>query len=734
MSRVLALLGWVLLSMSPCEDGAAAERWQDPAVFRMNKEPAHATVMPFPNVKAAVKKVRSASEWCQSLNGDWRFAHFGRPDLVEAGVEEERFNDASWATIPVPSNWQLHGYGRPLYVNITYPFHRDPPTVMRTPPGHFTNFAEDRRNEVGVYRTEFELPSSWTGRETFIEFQGVDSALELWLNGKEVGYSQDSRTPAEFRLTPYVRSGKNVLVAKVLQYCDGSYLEDQDMWRLSGIFRDVQLRSQGKWDVADIHCDADLELESMSGLLTTHITLNNYTSADQSGSVTISILDANGAALAKQEQEIPKSGPGRSSTTIEFQPLAGIEPWSAETPVLYTCVTELKGKAGQVIACYATKIGFRKTEIRDGQWRINGQPLLIKGTNRHDHHPETGHYVSEEDMRQDVLLMKRNNLNAVRCSHYPNDPRFLDICDELGLYVIDEANIESHGMGYGPESLAKQPEWAAAHLDRIQNVVERDKNHPCVIMWSMGNEAGDGKNFVAASKWIRQRDPSRPVHYEQGARRSHVDLFSPMYATIKRCQDYAREEAKKPISKQRPLIQCEYSHAMGNSSGNLADYWQLFRKEKLLQGGFIWDWVDQGLLCHKQAADAVGDRSDNGRMTHLMGTLDLEEGLVAGGLLVNDSKDLHFDGPFTIVAEVRGNRGKGGNNDRSQSNGYPIVTKGDTSYGLKVGANGDELEFFVFDELWHSVRVPLPDKWQSQFHEVHAGFDGKRLRMSIGRG
>ena len=485
------------------------------------------------------------------------------------------------------------------------------------------------------------------------------------------------------------------------------------------------------WDVVDLHHDAGFELTNKTGTLVTHVTLNNRTRVKKQGTLSVSVRDRMGGVMTRKQQALKDVPPGETTITIECAPFETVIPWSAETPELYHCVTELVDGNDGVIACYATKIGFRTTEIRDGQWQINGKPLLIKGTNRHDHHPITGHFVTAEDMRQDILLMKRNNLNAVRCSHYPNDPKFLDICDELGMYVIDEANIESHGMGYGPKSLAKQPEWGPAHLDRIQNVVERDKNHPCVVMWSMGNEAGDGVNFVEASQWIKTRDPSRPVHYEQGGQREHVDLFSPMYATIDRCRKYAERESQKPAAKQRPLIQCEYNHAMGNSSGNLSDYWQLFRQEKLLQGGFIWDWVDQGLLCHKQAADAVEDQSSAGRSTHLLGTLDASAGLVAGGLVVDDSTDLAFDGPFMIVAEVRGNRGKGGNNDRSESNGYPIVTKGDTAYGLKVAASGNELEFFVFDELWHAVRSPLPDDWQSQFHEVQAGYDGRHLRLSV---
>ena len=344
--------------------------------------------------------------------------------------------------------------------------------------------------------------------------------------------------------------------------------------------------------------------------------------------------------------------------------------------------------------------------------------------NRHDHNPVTGHYVTTDDIRADLLQMKRANINAVRTSHYPNDPALVELCDELGLYVVDEANIESHGMGYDKESLAKDPAWAAAHLDRVKNMVERDKNHPCVIMWSMGNEAGDGENFVKCSEWIRQRDPSRPIHYEQAKHKPHADLFTPMYATVEDCEKYCRTEEKKPLDQQRPLIQCEYSHAMGNSSGNLADYWNLIRKERLYQGGFIWDWKDQAILHEKHEIAAVEDRSPNKLPVRLLGSLDPQEGLFAGSAVVERSKQLDLTGPLTLVAEARLN------NTGVSQGGQPLIAKGDTAYSLKIIQQAKNLEFFIHSEgTWHNVSAKLPDDAASKFHTYAGVYDGSELKI-----
>jgi len=532
--------------------------------------------MPFPTQQEAAAKPRLQSSWCQLLNGNWKFHHSGNPSAKPAGFEAPAFDDSGWKEIPVPSNWQLHGFGVPAYTNITYPFAKDPPRVMSEPPQQFSTFPLANRNQVGSYRHRFTVPDAWKGRHTFIVFGAVDSAFYLWINGKKVGYSQDSRTPAEFDISPYLHDGDNLLAAEVYQFSDGSYLEDQDMFRLSGIFRDVYLWSAADLDVRDFQINLGLTDDYKAGTFQFSATVANRSATATRTSVSLDLTAPDGSYVTRPTAFADVPANGDSTITYKLSTLANklsdIKPWSAEAPNLYTYHMTLKDAAGKEIAHYQGKTGFRRDEIRNGQLLHNGQPILIKGVNRHDHNPRTGHYLTEDDMRADLLLMKQANINAVRTSHYPNDPAFLGICDELGLYAVAEANIESHGMGFDKESLAKNPAWFEAHLDRIKNSVERDKNHPCVIMWSLGNEAGDGENFVKCSQWVHQRDPSRPVHYEPGGHNAHVDVYSPMYATPEDCERYCRSEEKKPLDKQRPLIQCEYSHAMGNSTGNLVDY------------------------------------------------------------------------------------------------------------------------------------------------------------------
>lgn len=714
-----------LLALTILPLAAAQPDWENETVFRINKEAAHATKMPFPTRESALARKRLESPFCRILNGVWKFYHVGHPDNRPVDFFKPDYDVSTWDDIPVPANWQMHGYGTPNYTNITYPFKKDPPRVMGVPEGHYLTFPEENRNQVGSYRRNFTVPKNWNGRHTFLAFEGVDSAFYLWVNGQKVGYSQDSRTTAEFNITKFLKPGDNTLAVEVYQHCDGSYLEDQDMWRLSGIFRDVYLWSAAPTDLRDLEVRAGLSDDYTKGELEILLTLRNLSDKEAANSYSIELLDPSGKTI-KDWSGNGNPGPGKEITSSNKAADLAIQPWSAESPTLYTLAVTLKDKAGNISSCYAHKVGFKTSEIKDGQLLINGKAVLFKGVNRHDHHPVTGHYVTEKDMRKDIVLMKKLNMNAVRCSHYPNDPRFLELTDELGLYVIDEANIESHGMGYGPESLAKHANWEAAHLDRIKNVVERDKNHPSVIEWSMGNEAGDGPAFVNAAAWIKQRDPSRPIHYEQGKSGTHVDLVTPMYMPIPAAAKFCRDEEKKPLDQQRPLIQCEYSHAMGNSSGNLGEYWDLIRKERLLQGGYIWDWVDQGLLAKKHAADVCGPG------THLMGVLHPEQGLNAGGLLVSNNDGLNLTKAVTVMAEVRGNTGGSTNSKRQASDGYPIVTKGDTAYSLKVSGDGNKIEFFVYTNTWQVLQAPLPANWKSQFHQIIGTYDGQKLKLYIG--
>jgi beta-galactosidase len=697
---------------------AQSHDWENPAVFRINKEAPRSTTMAFPHAEAAKGKARLDSPWCKLLNGNWKFHHTGNPATRPAAFESTTFDDSSWKEIPVPSNWQLHGYGAPLYTNIIYPFAKNPPFVMGLPPAHFTNFPEDNRNQVGSYRTRFTLPDDWKNRHTFITFGGVDSAFYLWLNGKKVGYSQDSRTPAEFDLTPHLQPGENLLAVEVYQYSDGSYLEDQDMFRLSGIFRDVYLHSSAPTQLRDFWVHASLADDYTTGTLSLETELRALGKNPADGSIRFRLLDAAANVVATFD--------GEPNKKHALPQLPNVQPWSAETPNLYTYELEVLDKSGTIIAFHTGKTGFKRNEIKDGQLLHNGKPILIKGVNRHDHNHSSGHYVKRDDILADLLQMKRANINAVRTAHYPNDPALVELCDELGFYVVAEANIESHGMGYGPESLAKNPLWYEAHLDRMKNLLERDKNHPCVIMWSMGNEAGDGENFVKMSQWIKQRDPSRPVHYEQGKFAAHVDLYSPMYDTIGACEKYCRTQEKLPLAQQRPLIQCEYNHAMGNSSGNLGDYWRLFRKERLIQGGFIWDWRDQSILTTRHKVIDAEDLSANKFPVRLLGLMNEAEGLFAGAATIAADPKLDLTKQVTLIAHVRTNR------TSEFLGGQPLISKGDSAYSLKITEKGTHIEFFIHHQgKWHNVQAPLPADAVSHFHTYAGIYDGTTLKLAI---
>ena len=599
---ILCLLLGGSLAAAPATRPAAdaPHDWEDQAVFRINKEPAHAALMPFPDAASATDAARRTdSPWAKSLNGEWQYQWSKNPDSRPVDFYKTDFDAGDWGTIPVPSNVETQGYGTPLYTNVKYPFKVDPPRVMGEPPKDYTNY--DKRNPVSSYRRTINVPADWreNGRHTFVTFNGIDSAFYLWCNGRKVGYSQDSRTPAEFDLTQYLQDGENLLAVEVYRYSDGSYLEDQDMWRLSGIFRDVTLWNSPALQLRDYFARGGLSDDYSHGTFTLRTEVRDLSGNSGAYTVEATLTGPDGRALAntspiKTNGRVAADG-SDSVEQIEVNGPLDVKPWSAESPSLYGLLLSLKDADGNVVAVYPSKVGFSRSEINDGQLLINGQPVMIHGVNRHDHDPATGHYVSESRMRQDLLIMKQNNINAVRTSHYPNDPAFTDFCDELGMYVVSEANIESHGMGYGDRSLAKDPSWQAAHIDRVRNMVELLKNHPSIVLWSLGNEAGDGVNFEAASKWVKDNEPSRPVHYERAGRAAHVDLYSPMYASPSDVERYCRDEEEKPLAAQRPIIQCEYNHAMGNSSGGLAAYWKLYERERLAQGGFIWDFVDQAL-------------------------------------------------------------------------------------------------------------------------------------------
>lgn len=566
--------------------------WENPAVFGVNKEPPHATVIPCATPEQAMRYIREASPFVVSLNGRWQFHWVRRPEDRPRTFFAPDFDASSWDSIPVPSNWQMHGYDIPIYTNVRYPFPADPPRI-----------AHDF-NPVGSYRRTFQLPEEWSGRRVYIVFDGVESAFHLWLNGNWVGYSQDSRAPAEFDISKYVQPGRNLVAVEVYRWSDGSYLEDQDFWRLSGIFRDVFLVARTPVHVRDFFVRTELENGYGDALLKVTVKVRNLGNDVRSPSLEGLLLDRlqeGGQVIARMSASTPCLAAGAESTMLLRALVRAPQKWSAESPYLYLLLLTLTDGDGRVLEVVPCRVGFRSVEIRKGQLLVNGAPVLIKGVNRHEHDPDTGHYVTVESMVHDIVLMKRFNINTVRTSHYPNAPIWYDLCDYYGIYVINEANVESHGMGYDPErTLANRPEWRAAHLDRITRMVERDKNHPSVIVWSLGNEAGDGTTFEEASDWIHQRDPSRPVHYERAGTRPHTDIVCPMYPPLEHLIQYGGQQH------DRPLIMCEYAHAMGNAVGNLKEYWEVIGRYPNLQGGCIWDWVDQGL--RKYTANEQGER------------------------------------------------------------------------------------------------------------------------------
>ncbi len=560
--------------------GGAPLDWQNPRVSGINTERPRATFVPFRSRDEALRLRPDQSPNVVSLNGRWKFRWSPRPADRPLAFFRADFDDTAWGDIAVPGTMEWQGHGKPLYIDEGYTFKADPPRVP-----------EDD-NPVGSYRRTFDLPVSWQGREVLVHFAGVSSAFYLWVNGERVGYSEDSRTPAEFDITQFLKPGRNLLAAEVYRYSDGSYLECQDFWRLSGIFRDVFLFATPQTHIRDFWARASLNGQYRDGTLDLDVELRRHdegTAAPRT--VVAELLGPDGKTAWGPARISATVGGGSSSLVTLHATVPDVARWTAETPTLYRVLLTLEDESGAAVEAVTTRVGFRRVDISGGRLRVNGVPIVIRGVNRHEHDPNDGYTIGEGTMLADIRLMKQFNINAVRASHYPNDPRWYDLCDEYGLYVVDEANIESHGISFDPDkTLANKPEWRDAHLDRTRRMVERDKNHPSVIIWSLGNEAGDGINFQATYDWIKRRDPSRPVQYEPAERRAHTDIYVPMYARPYQLEHYARGPHDKP------LILCEYAHAMGNSVGNLQDYWDVIeRHPDVLQGGFIWDWADQGI-------------------------------------------------------------------------------------------------------------------------------------------
>ncbi|MEC0249120.1 glycoside hydrolase family 2 TIM barrel-domain containing protein [Paenibacillus chitinolyticus] len=626
--------------------------WENLDVLERDRLPARTSFIPYGEEKEALTYAGERSDRTLLLNGTWAFRYTGSPEEAPAGFYEPEFDASAWDRLPVPSCWQLHGYGAPHYTDLYYPFPVDPPRVPAD-------------NPTGSYRREFTLPDDWTDKDIVIGFHGVDSAYNVWLNGEYVGYSEGSRLTAEFDLTPFVRSGRNVLAVQVYQWSAGSYLEDQDMWWLSGIFRDVVLTARPKLHLQNIRVDAGLDEACRHGLLSVKMTVakaagraahigvhSGEHTGEHAGALTgtrhgnqsrsqAGTLSAAGAAsrpftlvwklrdhdgnlvVSGKESGVANSGETdgtakngmERSLTIEAE-INEPRKWSAETPYLYDLIVTLLDEEGEVLETTALKTGFRRIEVKGGLMLVNGKAIRLRGVNRHDHHPDTGRTVTPETMEKDIRMMKQHNINAVRTAHYPNDPRFYDLCDRYGLYVMDETDLETHGFELIGDAnrLSADPAWEHAYVDRMRRMVMRDENHPSIIMWSLGNESGFGCNHEAMYKWCRSYDSTRLVHYEGDREGKACDVFSTMYSSPEKMRGFGE---MKELDK--PHILCEYAHAMGNGPGGLQHYEELFRTYPRLQGGFVWEWIDHGL--RRKKADGreyfayggdYGDQPNNG--------------------------------------------------------------------------------------------------------------------------
>ncbi len=542
-----------------------AMAWNTPELNQQNREQRRANFFAYENETLAQKGDKAASNRYMSMEGMWKFNfvknYYDRP----ADFFKPQFDDSKWVDFPVPGLFEINGYGDKIYRNVGYSWAT---TFKSEPP-----YIGEQDNYTGSYRREFTLPDNWAGQDVFFHVGSATSNLTLWVNGKYVGYSEDSKIAAEFNITKYLKKGKNLIAMQVMRWCDGSYLEDQDFWRFTGIAREVYLYSRPKTRVADLVINADLENSYRDGRLTYDVKLQG-----KKANLKVTLKDAKGNTVATSATTAAKG-------VLEVK---NVKPWSAETPYLYTIDIVLADGANTVEAI-SKKVGFRNVEIKGAQMLVNGQPVLIKGADRHELDPDFGYVVSIERMIQDIKIMKQLNINAVRTCHYPDDPRWYDLCDQYGLYVTAEANIESHGMGYGEQTLAKNPRFELAHLERNQANVLTLRNHPSIIVWSLGNEAGYGINFEKAYDWVKATDATRPCQYEQARQNGKTDIFCPMYYDYNGCEKYSQGD------NPRPLIQCEYAHAMGNSMGGFKEYWDLVRKYPKYQGGYIWDFVDQGL-------------------------------------------------------------------------------------------------------------------------------------------
>ncbi len=551
------------------EEKAPAD-WENQEVFEINKEAPRAWFIPFASQQEVDRDNIWNSSLIHSLNGDWLFHLSTKPTERPYYFFKDDFDTREWKTIKVPSNWECEGFEYPIYTNVKYPHEKTPPTI------------QDFYNPVGSYKRTFTIPSNWNQKEVYLHFGAAGSAVYVWVNEQQVGYFEDSKTPSEFNITKYLKPGENTLAVEIFKWSDASYLEDQDFWRLAGITRDVYLMARNTQHIRDFRVKSGLKDDYRTGTFDLSVELTQITKEN-----TAKVE----AVLKYAGNEIKSFSEIANHKFVNFSyELPEVLQWSAEIPNLYNLEITLKDASDNVIEVVRQDVGFRRVEIKDKQLLVNGKYVYIKGVNLHEHHDINGHVIDEATMLKDISVMKSHNINAVRTSHYPQQERWYELCNQYGLYLVDETNIESHGMGYGDESLAKDTTWKAAHLYRTKNMFERDKNQPSIVIWSLGNEAGNGVNFDATHDYLKSVDLSRPVQYEQAHGGRNTDIMCPMYMRIPDMIKYIKDGGDKP------LIQCEYAHAMGNSVGNLKDYWDVIEAEPQMQGGFIWDWVDQGLL------------------------------------------------------------------------------------------------------------------------------------------
>lgn len=688
------------------------------ALFDVGSEPPHTTLMPYADLDAALAGDRTRSPWRLDLDGTWKFAHAERPDDRDPDFHRTDLDDRSWDSIPVPSCWQLHGYDFPIYTNITYPWAGANGQGEEAQPP----FAPTRFNPVGQYRRTFTVPRGWAGRQVFLHFEGVKSAHYVWINGEPVGYREDSFTAAEYDITPHLRPGRNQIAVEVYRFSDGDWMEDQDMIRLSGIFRSVHLFSTPTVHLRDFKLETPLSDGYGAAELSVTASVRAYGDASGNGKYTVEtqLYDADGHPVwsrpLRQPADLATAPAGKDVTVRASRAVPRPELWSAEHPHLYTAVLRLRDPAGRVTETMSHRVGFREFAIADGLMRVNGQPVSLRGTNRHEMHPERGMSLTRADMVKDIETVKRMNMNTVRTSHYPNNPLWLELADAYGLYLVAETNLETHGIR--DSYPGNHADWTEACVARARNMVHRDKNHASAVIWSLGNEAGTGSAFVAMHDWIRSYDPTRVIQYEGDDRPGISDIRSEMYTKPAQVEQRAEDTADT-----RPFVLIEYSHAMGNSNGNFKKYWDTIRSHDVLQGGWIWDFADQALTWPtptRKVFTETGPGAVTGEILAPSGTFDRDEG-VSGGTVFGRSEGLDITGSLTLEAWVT---------QRTSGSHQPILAKGDTQYALKQ--TDAQLEFFIHSGgRWTTASWALPSDWTGTEHHIAGVFDAAAATLTL---